>query len=60
MQKCRNSKKYRGQSPPRCNDGQGCEACTWKWMGRIRAEMNRRFRLQQAEAVRQARKVGSK
>lgn len=51
MQKCASSKKYKGERPPKCNEGQGCEACNWKWMGRIRAEMNKRFRVQETEAA---------
>lgn len=50
MQACKYSKKYKGERPPRCNGGEGCETCNAKYMSRIRAEMNRKFRHQEAEA----------
>lgn len=51
MQKCKNWKKYKGDKPPKCNEGEGCELCTQRYMSRIRAEMNKRFRTQQTQAA---------
>lgn len=27
MKKCRHAAEYKGLRPPRCNKGQGCDAC---------------------------------
>lgn len=43
MQKCKACDAYRGDSPPKCNGGRGCETCAAKYMSRIRAEMHQRM-----------------
>lgn len=43
MQKCKLSNDYKGASAPRCNGGEGCDACNQKYLSRVRAEMKRRL-----------------
>ena len=45
MQKCRDADRYGALRPPRCNGGQGCEACRIRYHSRLRALARRRQRL---------------
>jgi hypothetical protein len=49
MQACRFWKEYQAVYAPRCNGGQGCEACRAKWMAKQRAAARKRQRMLDAK-----------